>query len=79
MSNGNQNPPGAPPGPQGPGMGLHFIKALGHAALAWGHMAFAEEPDDDEEEEPRRPKTRIKRRGTSRPPARGSCCLGKRR
>jgi hypothetical protein len=69
---------GKPPGSPGPG--LHFLKALGHAALAWGEVAFAEERDDDEAEElsrrPRRRRIGSKAGGQS---VRGSCCLGKRR
>lgn len=51
--------------------GLHFLKALGHAALAYGHIAFNEEPkDEDEEEAPRRrPARRVKK----------SCCLAAKR
>ena len=57
--------------------GLHFLKALGHAALAYGHIAFNEEPDESEgeEEQPRRLKRPSGRRNSSR---KKSCCIARR-
>lgn len=65
-----------------PPFSLHVLKALGHAALAWGHVAFAEDPDEEDEEfeaprrQPRRRKLSSYGRGKA---GGGSCCLGKRR
>jgi len=66
--NGNGNGNGKVP------PGLHFLKALGHAALAWGHIAFAGDEGDDNEEGENSEKRRPRRPGVRKK----SCCLGRR-
>ncbi len=64
-------------GPKPP-MGLHFLSALSHGALAVAHLAFGPNPDDETEDE--QPAPRRRRRVTSGKRAgSGSCCNGSRR
>ena len=71
--NGNQD------GNNGPPPALHFLRALGHATLAWGHIAFGSQNDEEGEETPA-PRIRRRRRKSFGPaaPRSGSCCAGKR-
>lgn len=77
----NQNGGGGPP------PGLHFLKALGHAALAVGHVAFGGKDGQEDEDEVSRPRKRKRFKfsglgGAGGPPGagkKGGCCKGSRR
>lgn len=71
-----------------PPAGLHFLKALTHGAMAFGHLMFQPEPDEQTEDEneagrpaPRRRRTRRFSSGGGARPAKpgGGCCTGRRR
>lgn len=71
--NGQGNgPPGSPPA------GLHFLKALGHGAMAFGHLMFGQ-PDEESDEEATAPRRRRRVATGRRGNGSGSCCSGRRR
>lgn len=67
MNDGNNGNRGGPP------PGLHFLKALSHAALAFGHVAFGEENDEEQDVAPA-PRRRIKFPAPAK-----SCCIARRK
>lgn len=72
MNGDNGNGGGGPPPV------LHFLRALGHAAVAWGELAFNGAEEEQEGQEPAR------RRRHRRPAQRAEkpykpCCIAKRK
>lgn len=63
----------------GPPAGLHFLKALGHGAMAFGHLMFGQPNEDESAEETTAPRRRRKVATGRRANSSGSCCSGRRR
>lgn len=74
----NDNNGGQSGQPGQPGAVLHFLKALGHAALAYGHIAFNEEPDETEAEEAAQPRRLKRPSGRRNGGSKKSCCIARR-